>query len=411
MRYNPFRPNSIASSSLFQGRKEELQFIEQSLFQTKHGNPQHFLIEGERGLGKSSLFLVVEQMATGQIPINITGRGNFIVINIELDSSQSFFDILKLIAADFKRALAEREKIKNMASGVWDFLSSWEILGVKYHKIDDNLVQPYEVLNSLVENFEKVVKLADKEIDGILILVDEADRPGEKASLGEIVKLLTEKLTKKGCDKVVLGMTGQPGLISKLKASHESSARIFTSLTLKPLSDDENKEVVLNGIKEANKKNIEQTEIDEEALWLISQLSEGYPHFLQEFAFKAFEKDENFRICVEDVKNGAFGSFGALKQLGDKYFNDLYFAQIGSNEYRRVLQAMASFSDSWVNREKINNEIAIKGTTLNNALQALKTRNIIIANPAQSGEFRLPTKSFAAWIKAFYMLDKEPFTL
>jgi len=409
MRYNPFRPNSIASSSLFQGRKEEMQFIEQSLFQTKNGNPQHFLVEGERGLGKSSLFLMVEQMATGLIPINISDKVNFIVINIELDSSQSFFDILKTIAADFKRSLAERDKVKKLAAGVWDFLSSWEILGVRYHKIDENLVQPYEVLNSLVENFERVIRLANKEIDGILILIDEADRPGEKAALGELVKLLTEKLTKRGCDQVIIGMTGQPGLISKLRASHESSTRIFTSLTLKPLSDEENKEVVISGLEEANRINKEQTDINEDALKLISQLSEGYPHFLQEFAFKAFERDVNFRICVEDVKNGAFGQFGALKQLGDKYFNDLYFAQIGSDEYRKVLQAMAQFSDSWVNREKIKNEITIKDTTLNNALQALKTRNIIMPNPTQPGEFRLPTKSFAAWIKAFYVLDEEPF--
>ena len=70
---------------------------------------------------------------------------------------------------------------------------------------------------------------------------------------------------------------------------------------------------------------------------------------------------------------------------------------------------MAQFSDSWVNREIIKNEISIRDTTLNNALQALKTRNIIISNPGQQGEFRLPTKSFAAWIKAFYMLDEEPF--
>jgi len=61
MKFNPFRPNSIASSELFQGRKDEMKLIEQSLFQTKNGNPQHFLIEGERGLGKSSLFLMVEQ--------------------------------------------------------------------------------------------------------------------------------------------------------------------------------------------------------------------------------------------------------------------------------------------------------------------------------------------------------------
>lgn len=70
---------------------------------------------------------------------------------------------------------------------------------------------------------------------------------------------------------------------------------------------------------------------------------------------------------------------------------------------------MAKFSDSYVNREKMKNEISIKDTILNNALQALKTRNIIIPNPGHQGEFRLPTKSFAAWIKAYYMLEEVPF--
>ncbi len=95
---------------------------------------------------------------------------------------------------------------------------------------------------------------------------------------------------------------------------------------------------------------------------LISQLSEGYPHFLQEFAFKAFEIDTDNNICSEDVKEAAFGNIGALHQLGHKYFNDLYFTQIGSDDYRRVLQAMSRFSDDWVNRTMIKSEISIKDT-------------------------------------------------
>ena len=409
MRYNPFRPNSIVSPELFRGRMEEIRFIEQSLFQTKNGNPQHFLIEGERGLGKSSLFLKVGQQASGKLALSNGARLNFLVINIELDSTQSFFEILKCIAADFKRVISEKEKVKKLAGSVWDFLSQWEILGIRYHKMDENLVQPYEVLNELVINFEKVIRQAEKETDGILLLIDEADRPDEKASLGELVKLLTEKLTKKGCEQVVIGMTGQPGLVRKLKASHESSSRIFTTLTLKPLASEEIKAVVQGGLTKANEINKAPTRITDEAVNLIEQLCEGYPHFLQEFAYKAFEQNTDLMIDVEDVRKGAFGEHGALNQLGHKFFNELYFVKIGSNEYRRVLQGMSQFSDEWVGREKINSVIDIKEHTLNNALQALKTRNIIIPNPAQKGEFRLPTKSFAAWIKAFYVLNEEPF--
>jgi predicted ATPase len=408
MKFNPFRPNSIATDELFQGRKEEMKSIERSLFQTKNGNPQHFLIEGERGLGKSSLFLRVAQQAKGEQPIDENVYVKFIVLNIELDTSQSFFEIIRSISSELKNAISEREKVKALAKSVWDFLSNWDILGVKYHKIDEQKIHPYEVLNDLVNNLSNLIIAAKTEIDGVIILLDEADRPSEHASLGEIIKLLTEKLTKKGCDKVLLGITGQPGLVAKLKASHESSSRIFTILNLNPLSETENCEVVNNGLSIANKVNATYTNIDKDAMELISVLSEGYPHFLQEFAYMAFENDTDGNITVEDVKKGAFGEKGALNQLGEKYFHDLYFTQIASDEYRKVLQAMSNFSDDWVNRENIKSIISIKETTLNNALQALKTRGIIIPKPSQQGVFRLPTKSFAAWIKAYYKLDEEP---
>ena len=367
----------------------------------------HFLVEGERGLGKSSLFLRIADQASGKAPLEDGSFVNFIVLNLELDANQSFFDILKMLAAEFKRAIAERDKIKTLAASTWDFLNKWEILGVRYHKIDESFVQPYEVLNDLVVSFEKILNLTNGIVDGILILFDEADRPNEKASLGELVKLLTEKLTKKGCNQVLLGLTGQPGLISKLKASHESSSRIFTIFDLKQLSQKDNFSVVESGLIIANKINKTHVSIEAEALDLISQLSEGYPHFLQEFSYKAFEADTDYIIDVMDVKEGAFGSDGALSQLGHKFFNEMYFNQIGSDDYRKVLAAMARYSDNWVNRTMIKSEIDIKDTTLNNALQALKSRNIIVPNPGQSGEFKLPTKSFAAWINAHNTLNSD----
>lgn len=407
LRFNPYRPNSIVTAEMFQGRTDELRFITQSLYQTKYGNPQHFLIEGERGLGKSSLFLMVQQLAMGKHAIYTNQQLNFIVLSIELNASQSFFEILRSIASELQRTLAEKEKIKHLASEVWDFLKDWEILGLRYHKQNEDLLKPYEVLNEIVDCIEKLFLKASENFDGVLLLIDEADRPSETAGLGELVKLLTEKLTKKACDNVLIGMTGQPGLIAKLKASHESSSRIFTTLSLKPLSAEEMDAVVWNGLIAANRINEKQTEINADALAAIRELSEGYPHFLQEFAYKAFETDADGLITEEDVKSGALGSHGAMNQLGYKYFNEIYFSQIGSEDYRQVLHSMARFSDEWINREKIRKGFSFKESTLNNALIALKNRGIILSNPAIKGEFRLPTKSFAAWLKAMYTYEIE----
>lgn len=55
LKYNTFRPNNIITPGMFVGRLEEINAIERCLFQAKNGNPQHFLVQGERGIGKSSL--------------------------------------------------------------------------------------------------------------------------------------------------------------------------------------------------------------------------------------------------------------------------------------------------------------------------------------------------------------------
>jgi hypothetical protein len=152
-------------------------------------------------------------------------------------------------------------------------------------------------------------------------------------------------------------------------------------------------------LEEAHQVSGIRTEIDDNAKYMISNLSEGYPHFLQEFAYSAFATDTDNNITVADVTQGTFGEHGALQQLGKKYFADLYIDQIGSEDYRLVLIAMADHMDGWIGRQEIIERSGVRERIVDNALHALKERKIILSNPRARGEYRLPTKSFAAWIK------------
>lgn len=397
-KYNPFRPGSIVTPGMFKGRLEELSSIEGSLFQTLNGNPQNFLIEGERGIGKSSLMLFVEYLARGKIPTSDGKKYNFMVTSVELEGRNTQLDILRKLASAIKIEMSDRERLKSAARTAWEFLSNWEILGVKYHKSTEEQLDPLELLNQLGKVIEEIV--ISGEVDGILLLIDEADKPGSAAHLGTSIKLLSERLTKRDCHKVCFGLAGLPDLLSKLKESHESSPRLFNVITLEPLTPSEIKGVVQAGIKEANERNPRVTEVDEESLELISTFSEGYPHFIQQFSFSAFDQDQDDKITEEDVLAGAFKENGALSQLGHKYFASAYFDKINSDNYRQVLQAMASKLDQWITRQEIISISGLKTSTVGNALMALKERDIIIPSDAKDGKYRLPSKSFAVWIRA-----------
>lgn len=398
-KFNPFRPNGMVQPGMFVGRVDELDVIEQCLLQGKHNNPQHFLLTGERGIGKSSLLFYVNSLAKGRIRSSGGQKFNFLCVSIDLANCVSQLDVIQTIARGLRDSLSDYQQGVEAARALLGFLKNWEVLGVRYHgeERDPNTAEATDQLVKELASFsEKTVGTCD----GILILIDEADRPSADAGLGELLKLLTERLARRACNNVILGLAGLPLILGRLKESHESSPRLFEIMNLKPLEPEERKTVVRICLDDSRKANSPEVSITSEALEFLAELSEGYPHFVQQFGYSAFAQDSDNIIDVEDVGDGAYKEGGALSQLGDKFFNDMYHARISSEEYRRVLDAMAEHSDEWVARKDIIIESGKSEASVTNALATLKAKNIIVQDDTRRGFYRLPTKSFAAWINA-----------
>ncbi len=406
-RYNPFRPNGLVPPGVFTGRVEESQALEQMLFQTKNGNPHNFLLHGERGIGKSSLMYVHQLTAAGKM----TGWGDahfsFLVVNAILEPTDDYQSIIRKLGAGLNRAISAHQKAKELIKTAWDFIKRVEIMGVKYQSAGEANVSPSELLDELVQSYVSAGTEIDGAFDGILIQIDEADKPPAEAHLGSLMKGFTERLSRGQYNRVAIGLAGVSSVLKALQESHESALRVFTTFYLKPLSWEESVEVVRRGLRDATETNAFETRVTAEAESLIAMYSEGYPHFVQQFAYCAFEADKDREIDRADVLEGAWGEHGAFEQLGTKYFEGLFFDQINSDDYRQVLRFMAERLDEWVSKEEIRKSVSLKETTLSNALQALKKRRIILPKPGQQGTYRLPMKSFAAWIKA-YTAGPEP---
>ncbi len=145
-----------------------------------------------------------------------------------------------------------------------------------------------------------------------------------------------------------------------------------------------------------------RTDITREASQEIAYLSQGYPYFLQQFAYSCFEADEDNNIDRNDIDVGIFDEKkGALKQLGESLFNRIYFEEIESIDYRKVLKYMSEFSDNWISRSDIIKNSGIPEHTVGNALNSMKKKNIILPSKDKRGEYRLQSKSFAAWVYVF----------
>ena len=393
MKYNPFKPGSVVHPGMFVGRMREIRLIEKCLFQTKNGNPQNFLIQGERGIGKSSLVLYAKHLAAGRL----TGSYNFVVIKIDLEPHYKFLDIIKKLISEAKIELSSNNIFESIKTQATDTLSKFQTTHLSFSEKET----PDNMLVSEISNvLKKISEL--KKVDGVLVLIDEADKPSSGSELGTFFKLLTERLVSIECNNICIGAAGLFETIDKLRKSHESSLRLFHILSMSVLIDNEREQVIEAGLKEANEKNNFQTKIAKDAKKLIAELSEGYPYFLQQFAYNSFEADDDRLIDKGDIHKGIYDeNTGALKQLGEKLFNNIFYNKIGSDNHRKVLQCMATQKQKWIVRSDILKNSGLKATTVNNAIKALKEKQIIFDNPNKKGEYRLPSTSFATWVLAF----------
>jgi len=408
---NPYRPNHPAPPGMFAGRLDEIKALENGLFQTKNGNPCHFLITGERGIGKSSLMTYIKPTAKGDIVAPDYDRFNYVVVPTVISNKSTLVSFIKLIERNLKRELGKVEKVRKYLDETWEFVQRLKIMDSGIDRATTN-----EDLDLIIDDFAYSLAQTCKRIsnpekgedvkDGIIIFLDEADNASQDLHIGYFFKVVTELLLQHDCENVMFIVAGLPDVINKLSESHASSVRIFTQLKINELAPDDRKYVVDRGLEAANEQNQEPTTISSSAKNLLSTLSEGYPHFLQQFAYSAFEVNEDGEISEDDVGKGAFRPGGALDSIGSRYYQSQYNEQIKSDEYRQVLEIMADNMNAWIKKSEIKEKFTGTDTALNNALQALTTRKIILRNVSKRGEYRLQHRGFALWIKLFGQRSK-----
>jgi hypothetical protein len=406
MKVNPFKPSSIVHPGMFAGRLKEIQKIERLLYQTKNGNSSSFIVHGERGIGKSSLMYYIDAVARGKISSLDDISYNFMVVSISLEPHDTYKDVIYKIAREFQHELADNEKLKSLLKSIWDFISNWEIMGVRYHKVKDEL-EPEVMIEELANKLLLVLEKTKSVLDGIYIFIDEADKPTVNPNLGVFVKYLTERLQKRDIHNIGIGIIGISTMIDKIRESHESALRIFSFFSLDPLIPADREMVIDLGLKEANARNTVATSISDDAKSLISNFSEGYPHFLQQYAYSAFEADDDDTIDRPDVINGLFSPYGALHQLGERYFDSMYFKDIYSDDYRIILQVMAAHTDEYISKKKIISQTGLHDYTVQNAITAFMKKGLLVLKPGSRGLYKLPSNSFKVWILTFASADSK----
>jgi len=408
---NPFTPNRPIFSGVFAGRSKEIIRINSVFEETRSGNPTNLLIIGERGIGKTSLLLLAKVLACGDIPWG-EQKYDFLPIYLALDARKSIGHLATTINSLLERALRNLKATPQLLKDIWEFIQRIEVAGTKLAPVYKDISEA-EVFNKFVYSLVDTAKsITDpvtaisrlnftKPKDGLVFLIDEADKASPALDFGTLLKQITESLVAEDCNRVVFILSGLPDVRRVLVDSHPSSLRLFEELELFPLSEEEVRKVIQKGLDEANKRNTTPVKITDGALNYIYAYSEGYPHFVQQFGHSCYSYDTDNLIDEKDVGDSAFSEGGAFDLIGDRYYKELYFNKIREDAYRQILKIMSQKWNQWISKKEIREKFKGKKTTFDNGLAALKARGIILRRPGAKGEYRLQWAGFAFWINHF----------
>ena len=398
---------------MFAGRLEEVERLEQALRQTRAGIPTNFLVLGERGIGKSSLLFILKAAAGRSLDED---RKSFLVVHTDLDQSITSLGLVRKVEMGLRAALATSEASREFLREAWKFLKNIEASGFSLGGNQDETVTDAaieEFAYSLADTVNRVCGAGDgpnvfgATYDGVLLLIDEADNAGRELPLGSFLKLMLERVQRRGCNKLMVVLAELPELRTRLTSSHQSSLRLFDEVELSRLEPWEVNFAIDRGLTVAEELNNRPFNITTEARIALINLSEGFPHFLQQFCYSAFQLDDDDEIDADDVMVGAFdGAGAAMNLIGNRYYREDFYEKIRKESYRQVLRIMAEHLDEWVSKDYIRKQFTGVASTLDNAIYALRDRHIIVSKEGQRGVYRLQNKGFAYWIKVYTTPDK-----
>lgn len=325
---NPFSPGAGSRPPALVGRDSLIRETEVLLARVKSGRAaKSMIMTGLRGVGKTVLLNRLASEAREQ---------NYHVLMIEVDESQSF---LKHLVQSLKLMLLELDaesRMKSTARKALSILKSFAGVTIGYGDFSFGLdISPSQGMADsgsleldLPALFSAIGEVAIEKGTGIALIVDEVQFLNEQ-ELSALI--LTMHKMQQLQLPVVLISAGLPVMYELAGQAKSYAERLFSFPSLGPLSREDADKAIQLPIEQAGER------IEPDALETIYRMTQGYPYFLQEWGYWAWNTAQRSPITSEDVQTA--GPI-VIRQLDDNFFK-VRFNRITPKE-REFLRAMAT---------------------------------------------------------------------
>lgn len=327
---NPYVPNAGAAPPTLPGRAMLLEDFNVALERVRLGRSTRSLLPyGLRGVGKTVLLRRFVKDARSK---------GYLIGVVEADDRADF---IAALAEQLRRILYELDTptaVQALAKRAMRIFKSFTIkFGLDGLSVDVGVDAERGFADSgdigvdLGTLLVAIGEAARAQETAVLIAIDEVQYLS-KAIFGALIRAI--HLATQESLPILVVATGLPQILANIGDAKSYAERLFDFRKLGPLDYDDAREALVAPALE------EGVAFDEDAVARIFEATRGYPFFLQEWAYRAWDAASNDRITLADAE---FGESVALPMLDDGFFAVRYRRCTGSE--RQYLRAMADLGE------------------------------------------------------------------
>ncbi len=328
---NPFSPGAGAPPPELAGRQTILDNALIALERIKNGRSERgMILVGLRGVGKTVLLREIEKLAQ---------NSNYLVVVIEAHESRQKKSLPELLIPHLRKILFSldagrmvNEKVKKAFRVLRSFMQSVKIkTGDIELSIDP---EPGEADSGdlefdLADLFVSIGEAARDKQTAVAIIIDELQYLDEKELSALIMAI--HRVTQKSLPLLLIG-AGLPQIVGKAGNSKSYAERLFLYPEIGALPQSDALLALQNPVKEYG------IAFSKEALDEIYKITKGYPYFLQEWGYNAWNIASNTEITLADIKKATQISISKL----DQDFFRVRLDRLTPSE-KRYVRALAEF--------------------------------------------------------------------
>ena len=306
---NPFAPGAGSQPPELAGRDEILSRTQITLGRVQNGRPaKSFMIVGLRGVGKTVLLNRIVEMAE---------ETGFIATLVETPESKSLPEVLVPCLRRILFRLDAKEKVNAaVKQGLMVLKGFANAIKIGVGEIEVGLsidaargiADSGDIESDLPDLFEAVGRAAKSKGVAIALIIDEVQYIKELEFSALIMAM--HRVSQKRLPLIVIG-AGLPQLVGLAGRSKSYAERLFDY----PIVGALNAEEAHAALSEPARR--EGVVFEEAAVQRVIELTKGYPYFLQEWGYHAWNATEVPPITEADVERA---TASALTNLDESFF-------------------------------------------------------------------------------------------